>query len=567
MTTTFDTVITGGTLIDGRNLPRRKADVGIKDGKVTAMARHLNRSDAAEVIDATGLVVAPGFVDLHTHYDAQLFWDPYCTLSGWHGVTSVAIGNCGFGFAPARRGDQDYLMKSLTRVEAIPYACIEQSLNWSWESFPEWLDELDSRPLGVNTLAYVPLNPMLIYVMGLEGAKAGREPTETEMAELVRLLDEAMSAGACGWSAQRSQPGSGVDMQRDWDGTHFATDLMSHKTAMALAAVLAKHDHTFMQTLLFGPDPMQSFKELEELAEISDSAILFNTVATDERQPDAHKVMLDWIRGCQERSLKIYAQCLTTAQPFFFTFERWNLFDDSDAWRECLLGDKAERLAKFSDPARREELKKDLPKAFELDRMIVLKTFSEKFMPAKGMMLRDGLRHMPEYDNTVDLLVDMVVADGLDTLFQMDQFNSRPELQADLVTSDYGIWGVSDGGAHTKFITHGAFPTESIINFVRERKLVTLEEAHWRLSALPAHLAGFKNRGIIVEGAPADIIVYDYDNLTLLDEETSYDLPAGEWRLTRRADGYRYTLVNGVTTFVDGKETGAHPGKLLRHGG
>jgi N-acyl-D-aspartate/D-glutamate deacylase len=182
-------------------------------------------------------------------------------------------------------------------------------------------------------------------------------------------------------------------------------------------------------------------------------------------------------------------------------------------------------------------------------------------------MLRDGLRHMPEYDNTVDLLVDMVVADGLETLFQMDQFNSRPELQADLVTSQYGIWGVSDGGAHTKFVTHGAYPTESIIDFVRTRKLVTLEEAHWRLSALPAHLAGFKNRGTITEGAPADIIVYDYENLTLLDEETSYDLPAGEWRLTRRAEGYKYTLVNGVTTFVDGECTGQTPGKLLRHGG
>jgi N-acyl-D-aspartate/D-glutamate deacylase len=562
----FDTIITGGTLIDGRNFPRRRADVGITDGRVTAIATHLSSADADEVIDATGLIVAPGFVDLHTHYDAQLFWDPYCTLSGWHGVTSVAIGNCGFGFAPAKPTDQDYLMRSLTRVEAIPYECIQSSLNWSWESFPEWMDEIDRRPKGLNMLTYVPLNPLLIYVMGLEGAKAGREPTEPELVELTRLLDEAMEAGACGWSAQRSQPGSGVDMQRDWDGTHFATDLMSHKTAMALAKVLAKHEHAFVQTLLFGPDPAQTFAELEELAEASNSAILFNTVATDERQPEAHKQILAWIRSCQERSLKIYAQCLTTAQPFFFTFENWNLFDDSDAWRDALMGSTEERLAKFADPARRAALKSDMPRSFDINRMIVLKTMSDRFLPAKGMMLRDGIRMIEGYDDPVDLLVDMVVADGLKTLFQLDNFNSSPELQADLVTSQYGVWGVSDGGAHTKFITHGAFPTESIVNFVRERNLVTLEEAHWRLSALPAHLAGFSDRGTIVEGAPADIIVYDYENLTLLDEETEYDLPAGEWRLTRRAEGYRYTLVNGTTTFVDGKATGATPGKLLRHG-
>jgi N-acyl-D-aspartate/D-glutamate deacylase len=428
------------------------------------------------------------------------------------------------------------------------------------------MDEIDRRPKGLNMLTYVPLNPLLIYVMGLEGAKAGREPTEPELVELTRLLDEAMEAGACGWSAQRSQPGSGVDMQRDWDGTHFATDLMSHKTAMALAKVLAKHEHAFVQTLLFGPDPAQTFAELEELAEASNSAILFNTVATDERQPEAHKQILAWIRSCQERSLKIYAQCLTTAQPFFFTFENWNLFDDSDAWRDALMGSTEERLAKFADPARRAALKSDMPRSFDINRMIVLKTMSDRFLPAKGMMLRDGIRMIEGYDDPVDLLVDMVVADGLKTLFQLDNFNSSPELQADLVTSQYGVWGVSDGGAHTKFITHGAFPTESIVNFVRERNLVTLEEAHWRLSALPAHLAGFSDRGTIVEGAPADIIVYDYENLTLLDEETEYDLPAGEWRLTRRAEGYRYTLVNGTTTFVDGKATGATPGKLLRHG-
>jgi N-acyl-D-aspartate/D-glutamate deacylase len=306
-------------------------------------------------------------------------------------------------------------------------------------------------------------------------------------------------------------------------------------------------------------------RHLEELAEVSDSAIVHNTITTDVRFPDSHREALKWVRSCQERGLKIYGQCLTTAQPFTFTFERWNLFDDADPWREAMLGTTAERLAKFKDPARRADLKSRRPFIFPVERLVILRPYSQRFMPAKGTMLPDAARILG-YADPVDLLIDMLVEDELKTLFQMDNFNNRPELQADLVVAPYSLWGVSDGGAHTKFITHGAFPTESIIDFARERNLVTLEEAHWRLSALPAYCAGFKQRGTIVEGAPADVVVYDFENLRLLDEEVAHDFPAGEWRRIRKAEGYRYTIVNGRTTFVDGEATGSLPGRLLRHG-
>ncbi|HKN89845.1 MAG TPA: amidohydrolase family protein, partial [Acidimicrobiia bacterium] len=196
---TFDRVIKGGMVIDGRNFPRYRADVGIRGGRIEKIGK-IPAGDADEVIDAAGLIVAPGFVDLHTHYDAQVFWDPYCTLSGWHGVTSVAIGNCGFGFAPARPEMREYLMSSLTRVEAIPKACMEASLPWTWETFPQWLDVLDRQPKGLNMLSYVPINPLLVHVMGYEAAKS-RDATDEERAEMVRLLQEAIDAGACGWSA------------------------------------------------------------------------------------------------------------------------------------------------------------------------------------------------------------------------------------------------------------------------------------------------------------------------------------------------------------------------------
>jgi len=562
---TYDMIIRGGTLIDGQNVPRRKADIAISDGVIAKIGR-LAGAVARTEIDASGLIVAPGFVDLHTHYDAQVFWDPYCSISGWHGVTSVAVGNCGFGFAPARPADRGYLMNSLSRVEAIPATCIETSLPWTWESFPQWLDALDRQPKGVNLLAYVPLNPLLMYVMSLESAKS-RQPTGEEVSRLVELLREALDAGACGWSAQHTEPGSGADMQRDFDGTPFATDVMSNETALTLARVLADYDDAFIQIVYASVNGMDADRSyLERLAEDSGSAIILNSITVVPHLPHQHRDQLDWVRSCRERGIQIYGQLITSGQSFTMTFEDWNMFDDSPVWRDATLGTPAERLAKFQDPQRRAALRENPPQGvFRLDEAVILKTYTPQFLPAKGLKLPDAARVMG-YPNMVDLLIDMIVADELKTLIQVPHFNTDPALQAELVTAPYGLWGVSDGGAHTKFITLGAYPTESIVEFVRERGLLPLEEAHWRLSALNARAAGIHDRGTIVEGAAADVIVYDYENLRLLDEEVAEDLPGGEWRRIRRAEGYKYVVVNGELTQIDGVPTGETPGRLLRRG-
>ena len=572
---TYDKVIKDGMVIDGQMTPRRKADVAIKDGRIARIGK-VNASDAAEVLDGAGMIVAPGFVDLHTHYDCALFYDPWCSLSGWHGVTSVAIGNCGFGFAPAKEKDRDYLMRTLTRVEAIPREVMELTLPWTWESFPQWMDVLDRVPKGVNALTYVPLNPLLVYVMGLDAAKE-RDATEEERQEMSRLLREAMDAGACGWSAQRTPPGSGADVQRDHDGTPFATDLMSYETALALGAVLADYDNAFIQTLIApegdrtgGKNPTLSGRNdrahVEELAAISNSAIIYNAITTDSRRPDKHLDVLGWIRQCQLKGLKIYPQCVTGGGGFTFTFaDGWNMYDDSTAWREATLGTTEERLAKLSNPANREALKSQRPAVLPVEFLTVLKPYSERFMPAKNCRLVDAADVMG-YDDPMDLLLDMVCEDGLKTLLQAPALNDDEKLVPDIVKEPFALWGVSDGGAHQKFLTAGSFTTDSIIKFTRENEIVTLEEAHYRLSALPAHCAGFKDRGRLTEGAPADVIVYDYENLTLLPDEVAYDLPGGDWRRIQKAEGYRYTIVNGDITFVDGKCTDATPGRLLRHG-
>jgi N-acyl-D-aspartate/D-glutamate deacylase len=229
----YDIIISGGTIVDGTRTPRFVSDIAIKDGKI-AQIGGLKGKTAERVLDATGRIVAPGFVDLHTHYDAQIFWDPYCTLSGWHGVTSVALGNCGFGFAPSRAEDRDRAMLSMTRNEAIPYEAMKAGMPWDWVTFPDFIESLIRTPKGVNLLTYVPLTPLYAWVMGWESAKT-RRPTEAELQEMCRLIHEAMDAGACGWSAQVLGAKS---IQRDYDGTPMITDLLSEHEVLTFAKIL-----------------------------------------------------------------------------------------------------------------------------------------------------------------------------------------------------------------------------------------------------------------------------------------------------------------------------------------
>src|SRR5271155_898520 len=229
----YDIQIKGGTIVDGTRVPRFQGDLWIKDGKIAQVGGRGN-GFAKKVIDADGLVVAPGFVDLHTHYDAQIRWDPYCTISGWHGVTSLVLGNCGFGFAPCKPEFRDRSMLTMTRTEAIPYESMKVGMKWDWETIPQYLDSLDRTAKGVNVIQYLPTSSMLTYVMGLDAAKTP-PPTEGERAEMARILDEGMDAGLCGFSIQRLRPNS---TQADFDGSPMVTDIMCDEDILNLAEVL-----------------------------------------------------------------------------------------------------------------------------------------------------------------------------------------------------------------------------------------------------------------------------------------------------------------------------------------
>jgi N-acyl-D-amino-acid deacylase len=558
----FDTVIKGGMVIDGARNPRRKVDIGIKDGVIAAIGR-IDAAAGEKVIDATGLIVAPGFIDNHTHYDSQLFWDPYCSISGWHGVTSVVIGNCGFSFAPVEPELRERTMLSLTRNEAVPLVCMQKGLPWDWVTFPEFLDSVERTPKSVNVLAYQGIAPLLVHVMGLERAKAGEMPTDAEHAEMRRLLHEAMDAGAAGWSAQITSGSASV--QNDYDGTPMVTDVMHQETCLQLAEVLAERREGSIEAAVFSDNMLGDRATVEQWAEVAGRPVIWNALFVAARYPEVHRSMIAWLDACRDKGLPIHAQGVTSDAPTIFTLEDWNLWDNVPAWKDAMMGTPAERLAKLKE--RRDFLIANPPMnegTGRIEELVLLEAFTPETKQYIGYTFGEIIEKTGK--DRVECFLDIVIADELKTVIMADPLKAPLEYWRELIEQEYVLPGQSDGGAHTKFITFGRYPTEFLTKFVRDRAWVTLEDAHWRLSAYAAYCAGITDRGVLREGAAADIVVYDYENLEVLPHEVLHDYPGGEWRRVQRAMGYRYVLVNGEVTIEDDKETGVPSGRLLRGG-
>jgi N-acyl-D-aspartate/D-glutamate deacylase len=577
----FDTLIRGGTVVDGTGMPSFVGDVAITNGRVVRIDG-LRSSDAERVIEASGLVVAPGFVDLHTHYDAQMYWDPWCTISGWHGVTSVVLGNCGFGFAPCREVDRERSMLSMTRNEQISLEAMQTGLPWDWETFPEFLDSIDRTPKGVNAISFAPLTPIMVWAMGGYETAKSRRPNDDEIRVIQQVISEAMDAGACGWSVQRLGENS---IQPDYDGTPMVTDTMLDEEGFAFAEVLRDRGEGTIQ-LTYAPIGKENLAEAfnmtavlefeERLAEISGRPVLHNIVQAVDGMPDMHRALLGWLAACHQRGLQVYGQGETNRNFQQFNFLTWNGFDIAPAWKDALMGSPEERLANLRNPEIRARMLADKPwlmalegLGMKLDRFEVL---GVNGVPSLAGDVGKTLGELAARDakDVLDVMIDLAIDTEL--LVELRSPIVRlpnAEYNAEMIKSGYVVPGISDGGAHTKYFVGGAYTTDFLTWLVRDTGQLTLEEAHHALSALPARIAGFKDRGTIVEGAPADIVVYDLERLRAVPEglyETLDDVPGGDWRRVRRAEGYRYTMVNGEVTFEDGECTGATPGRLLRHG-
>jgi N-acyl-D-amino-acid deacylase len=570
----YDIHIKGGTIVDGTRAPRYRGDIWIRDGKVAQIGGRAP-GFAKKTIDADGLIVAPGFVDLHTHYDAQIRWDPYCTISGWHGVTSLVLGNCGFGFAPCKPEFRERSMLTMTRTEAIPYSAMKEGMHWDWETIPQYMDSLDRAPKGVNCIQYMPTASLMTYVMGLEAAKT-RVATDKEKAEMARLLDEGMDAGLCGFSIQRLGRNSG---QADFDGSPMVTDTMCDEDILNLARVLRARDEGFIEITQATGHVKQDAAFVEVLADTARRPVLFQAITSSPQNADIHRNSLKWLHNARAKGLPIFGQGGTVRSGFAFTLEHWNLYDVATAWRQLLTGTREEKIAKMKDPAMRAAAKSDKAmRAIDINApgiggrlpKLIVQWVENK--PELEQYVGKSLRQIGEEEgkHPVDVMLDLSLATDLKAEFLQPEPRFNAEYMAEIINgSTFTFPGVSDGGAHTKFFTGGAFTTDFLRWLVRDEQRITLEEAHYRLSALPAHAAGFRDRGTLREGAHADIVVYDLENLGVKPEwvgEIAHDLPAGEWRRVQRSTGYRSTIVNGVETFADGECTGATPGKLLRHG-
>jgi N-acyl-D-aspartate/D-glutamate deacylase len=577
----YDLLIKNGTIVDGTRMPAYRGDIGIRNGRIVAMG-NLTES-ATKTIDATGLVVAPGFIDIHTHYDAALSggtkWDPYATLSGWHGVTTVAIGNCGFGFAPVKPEDRDRAMRRMERTESIPLSCMQHGMRWDWVTFPEYLDSLDRGGLGVNAASLVPYSPLRAYVLGNDAARDPKYTvTEEQLQQLKSILREGLQAGGFGFSATWSMA------NRDYDGGYLPTQVAPREEFLEMAKVMKEFNRGAIEWTMGRALQGLGHDFLVELAQTSGRPVNWNAIAFDPSRPDNWRKELDWTEKAYKKAVVLPVSICVPIE-FEFTLENIGLFDALPAWNEATVGTREERKAKLADPARRPALRADMDRGRLAPRVEVEKRSGdgeagqismfrwnetyiddvhlEKNKHFEGRTVAEVAKELGKHP--VDTVLDLSVEEDLKTEFNMQgMINNNEEAVAQILKHPLCLVGASDGGAHTKFLTLGRYPTHFLAHWVRDKQVMTLEEAHWRLSTMIGWAIGIRDRGWLREGMPADIVVYDLENLKVKPMETVQDLPDGDWRRVQKADGYRYIIVNGQITFQDSVCSGALPGKLLR---
>ena len=573
----YDTLIRGGTVIDGTMIPRFRADVAIKNGKVAKIGG-LKGASADKVIDAEGDIVAPGYIDIHTHYDAQILWDPYCTISGWHGVTSVVLGNCGFGFAPIPPELRERAMMMMTRNEAIPFETMVEGMEWEkhgWVTMPDWIEHLKRIPKGVNCTTLVPLNPLYAWAMGGVDEAKKRRPTTSEIESMIKLMNEAMDHGACGFSYQRC----GVPSQQpDFDGSPMITDLLPDDEIIAFGKALGERGEGFIEMFDGAPSDHDTVEDfMTSLAEASGRPIVRNILLANDRHPQFHRAFMDWLDESHAKGLQVYGMGFTVRAPTIITFEDWSLWDIAPMWHDVMNGDYGERVTKMKDPSVRAELQREIstgqipgPGACGRPKDLIVHGAAgygeiERYV---GRCVADIAQD--EGKTVTDVILDISLASEFKAEFVGDAYGASAEATKEVLSSPYVVPGISDGGAHCHFIVQGAYPTDLLEWMVREEGLISAEQAHYGLSRLPAHMCGLSDRGVLREGGPADIVVYNPETIRRTPSwnmsEKLYDLPAGGWRRSQRAEGLNYTMVNGTVTFEGLECTGATPGELLLMG-
>lgn len=563
----LDEIIRGGTVFDGTGAPGVVADVGIRDGRVVAVGDITE--DARVVTDATGMYVTPGFIDPHTHYDAQLLWDPAATPSTLHGVTSVVNGNCGFTLAPLRAGDADYLRRMMAQVEGMPLPALEQGVDWNWETFEEYLGRLEGN-LGVNAGFMVGHCAIRRYVMGTDAT--AREATDDEVAAMRAELATALDAGGLGFSFTWSTSHS------DGDGNPVASRWATAEELTALCAETGEHPGTTLEGIVPGCLDQFDDSEIELLGALSAAAnrpMNWNVLTVDAKVPERIPRQLQASDRASELGGRVVALTMPIQVPMNMSLGNFCGLWLLPGWRDVLEQPHDKRMADLADPAVRTRLADAAaaPDVGVLSRLAdwpsyrIGDTFSDANAGLKGRTVAE----IAEERNTTpfDTLVDICMADDLRTVLwpnPPDDDDESWRLRAELWDDPRAMIGGSDAGAHLDRMCGAPYPTVWLNDCLHGRKLTSVANAVRMMTSVPAELFGLTGRGVLADGAVADVVVFDPDEVASEEAELVTDLPGGSARLTAASKGVRRVLVNGVAVVDHGQLTGATPGVVLRSG-
>jgi N-acyl-D-aspartate/D-glutamate deacylase len=563
----LDKVIRGGTVVDGTGSPSRVADIGIKDGRIVAIG--VVEQDAAEVIDAKGCIVTPGFVDPHTHYDAQLLWDPTASPSSVHGVTTIIGGNCGFTLAPLIPGDADYLRKMMSKVEGMPLAALENGTDWSWETFAEYLGRLEGN-ISVNAGFLVGHCAIRRYVMG--PAAVGAEASIEHIAGMRSELAKSIQSGALGFSFTNSTSHS------DGDGEPVASRWATHDELIALCEEVGLHEGTTLEGIVPGCLDRFADDEIELLGLMSAAAnrpMNWNVLTVDSREADRVPRQISAYDRSIELGGKVVALTMPVQVPMNMSFSSFCGLWLLPGWQQILGVPVAERIQRLQDPDTRVRmLENSLSQAAGVFRRladwgdyVIGDTYSAANEGLKGRVVRDvaNERGMSSFGT----LLDIVIADELKTILwptPQDDDAESWRMRAELWQDGRAMIGGSDAGAHLDRMCGAPYPTRWLADCIRGRKLVPVEFAVKMMTSQPAKLFGLVDRGELREGACADVVVFNPDEIGSEDAMLVTDLPGNSSRLTAGSFGVKRVLVNGVTIVENGVANGAVPGTVLKSG-
>ena len=551
-------LIKNGTVVDGTGAQMRRADIAVDSGRITAIGKV--DGPAKRIIDAADCVVAPGFIDPHTHYDAQIFWDAAVTPSPWHGVTSVVVGNCGVGIAPCRPADREIAMRDLVNVEAIPFDVLQRGIKWEWESFPQFMDAAARQRPGLNIGFLAPLTPFRHYVMG--EASMERAATQEETRGIRALLAEAIDAGAFGFSS------TVLNQHMGYGGRPLACRNASREEYAAYSGVLRDRNKGAIEIALTRQIAVLEDDQCELLdLLLSESGRPVTFIAMFDRD-DIPEAVRDTLRkaaplirrGARPQTSPLpLTREVNMRNPFAFAaFPSWaRVFADQS---------KSAQIAVYRDPAFRDHFREDLKKPMTFgnwSRVRVHEVHSPELKGLVGQCIADIAKAKGK--DGVDTFLDLALADDLEVEFTLSTFNHRVDRMKEILANPDFLIGLGDGGAHVDMLCDSGYPTYLLGTWVREQQALSLEEGVRRLTSDPADFYGIRDRGRLEVGLAADIAIFDPMTVGSTNRgERRYDLPGGAKRMVMPSRGVHYTIVNGECVFEGAELTGAQPGQILR---